>query len=975
MATFANRNQETTARRAHNGKPRSRTKRFFLEELEVRCLLDGGFRSITGVGNNLANPTFGAAGTDLIRIASPAYADGLNAPAGPNRPDARVVSNTLSDQTDPANPSQDLNTINQKLLSDYIYVFGQLLDHDLDLTKDSSGQPFDIPPGSATDPMGAEPFTRSQFDPSTGPSAVDLSGAFNRVGIVNDGSTFFGGGLDHGGNALSATLLGSSVVFSFGTYNLGSAGVKDVVSTAGQTISLPATNAATVSLLATGVNGNQSNQEFEVTYTDGSTQTFRQSISDWFTPQNYAGESTAVTMPYRDTANGGTDNRTFQVYGYSFTVNSAKRVQSIELPNDSNVEVLAIDVTPNTPRQQIQSITSFIDGSQIYGSDPTTADALRAHTGGRLKVQIEDGAEFLPFNSTDTANGGIGTPIDMANDAHIVANSQVFAAGDRRANENIELTSMQTLFVREHNRIADQVAAAHPTWSDEQIYQTARKIVGAELEIITYNEWIPALLGPNALPAYTGYNPNVNPGIANEFSTAMFRFAHSELDNGVDRLNNDGTDIADPAGGTVDLATAFFNPTLIQLPAVTDPFSGHLSSGISPILKGAASGNAQEVDLLAVRDIRNFLFGPPGAGGTDLIARDIQRGRDHGLTDYNSMRAAYNLPRVTSFAQITSNVTVQQELQQVYGNVNNIDAFVGALAEDHAPGADVGPLTRAVLVNQFTRLRDGDRFFYLNQLSATDVQTLQANTSLAKIIERNTAISNLQANVFFFKVSIRGTAFDDDNRNGTLDNGEHGLAGVTVQLLDSSGTVVSTTRTDANGRYLFNNFNGLDATGSYTVAVVVPSGFVSTSPVSVGVAISRGDINAIVSFGLDESSSMAASVLVSTSSGGARAPASARTATPPSRGGGLGSIDLPFGGFVTNAGPSTRDQPAPASVVTISRPAAATPGASSVVTVSVPPGGGGRLTLFGAADPGAATPGDPLASPDSNLDRPGVTVL
>src|SRR5262249_26553133 len=255
-------------------------------------------------------------------------------------------------------------------------------------------------------------------------------------------------------------------------------------------------------------------------------------------------------------------------------------------------------------------------------------------------------------------------------------------------------------------------------------------------QIITYTEWLPALLGPLALPAYTGYKPYVNPSIGNEFSTALFRFGHSQLDNEIDRLNNDGTDISnDPAGASVDLAQAFFNPTLINPAGVTDPFSGHTSTGIDPILKGAASGDAQEVDLLAVRDIRNLLFGPPGAGGSDLIARDIQRGRDHGLGDYNTMRAAYGLPAVASFAQSTSDVHVRRKLQQLYGDVNKIDAFVGALAEDHAAGADVGPLTRAVLVNQFTRLRDGDRFFYLNQFHGKELADLLANTSLTKIIE------------------------------------------------------------------------------------------------------------------------------------------------------------------------------------------------------------------------------------------------
>jgi hypothetical protein len=366
----------------------------------------------------------------------------------------------------------------------------------------------------------------------------------------------------------------------------------------------------------------------------------------------------------------------------------------------------------------------------------------------------------------------------------------------------------------------------------------------AELQIITYNEWLPALLGQNALPKYTGYKPNVNPSISNEFSTAMFRFAHSQLDNGVDRLNNNGTDSA--AGG-VDLAYAFFNPTLINPAGVTDPYSGAVSTGIDPILKGAASGDAQEVDLQAVRDIRNLLFGPPGAGGSDLIARDIQRGRDNGLTDYNSMRVAFGLPAVTSFAQITSDVAVQQKLQQLYGTVNNIDAFVGALAEDHAPGADVGPLTKAALVDQFTRLRDGDRFFYLNQYSGPDLSNLLANTSLTKIIERNSGVTNLQANAFYFKSSISGsvTTVSRSARNRPT---IRPVAGVTVQLKDDTGTLIATAITDGQGRYHFDDLNGVNDTGNYSVHLVTPARSTETSPDPVTVLISRGDTNATVNF-------------------------------------------------------------------------------------------------------------------------------
>src|SRR5207248_4279147 len=138
---------------------------------------------------------------------------------------------------------------------------------------------------------------------------------------------------------------------------------------------------------------------------------------------------------------------------------------------------------------------------------------LRTHNGGKLKTSP---GNLLPLNnSTYFPNG----TLPMANDAHIVSDTQLFAAGDVRANENIELTAMQTLFVREHNRIAAQLKAARPLWGDEQLYQQARRTVIAELQVIAYTEWLPSLLGPNALPGYTGYKPNVNPAIANEFPT------------------------------------------------------------------------------------------------------------------------------------------------------------------------------------------------------------------------------------------------------------------------------------------------------------------------------------------------------------------------------------------------------------------------------------------------------------------------
>ena len=186
-----------------------------------------------------------------------------------------------------------------------------------------------------------------------GPSAtpVSLASSFNRTGIVADGSTFTGGGLDGGGSALSGNLLGSSVTAAGVTFTLGAAGSNDVVSAAGQAIALPSGYFGSLKILATAVNGNQPNQAFVVTYTDGTTATITQSISDWYTPQGYAGESTAATTAYRDTSSGGRDGRTFLLYDYSLPLDPTKEVRSITLPADGNVEVLGAALVPSTTTQ------------------------------------------------------------------------------------------------------------------------------------------------------------------------------------------------------------------------------------------------------------------------------------------------------------------------------------------------------------------------------------------------------------------------------------------------------------------------------------------------------------------------------------------------------------------------------------------------------------------------------------------------
>jgi hypothetical protein len=557
-----------------------------VEKLEDRCLLSAVFRTIDGTGNNLANPDWGAANTDLLRIAPAAYSDGISAMGGADRPSPREISNAVAAQTD--------TILNNRNMSDWVWQWGQFLDHDLDLTP----QPGDPPEEADISVPTGDPY----FDPNgTGTQVIQFARSV----------------YDH----------------------------------------------------ATGT---------------------------------------------------GTDN----------------------------------------PRQQPNVITSYVDGSQVYGSDSVRAAALRTFHGGKLKTSP---GNMLPYNSA-TYFGDLA-PLPNANMGQF-PDDQLYVAGDVRSNENIGLTAVHTLFMREHNRWTDILASEHPRWNDETLYQWARKIVGAEIEVITYKEFLPALMGSYA-PSIDGhYDPSVNASVATEFSTAGFRVGHTLLSDQILRIQNNGQ--PDPRG-PVSLKDSFFNPPLLT--------NGH---DMNVLLKGLASQKAEEIDNKLVDGVRNFLFGPPGAGGFDLASLNIQRGRDHGLSDYNATRVAFGLPAVQSFADITSDPDLQKALAGEYGTVDNIDLWVGCLAEDHLPGASIGPLLTTIFQDQFTRLRDGDRFYFEFDPSFTrrEVNFLKT-TTLADVIRNNTGITHLQRDVFLFN----GTG--PDNPNG--DDGAVATALATATALGVSG--------------------------------------------------------------------------------------------------------------------------------------------------------------------------------------------
>jgi hypothetical protein len=392
---------------------------------------------------------------------------------------------------------------------------------------------------------------------------------------------------------------------------------------------------------------------------------------------------------------------------------------------------------PGHPRVQPNAITSFIDASNVYGSDTARASALRKNDGsGELRTSPgPNGAEFLPLNTTGLPNA--------------IPGPDRFVCGDLRCEENTNLASMHTVWMREHNYWARRIRheAGHPL-SDEDIYQRARMIVSAEFQAITYNEFVPLLLGPGALPPYTGYKPSVNPGISTVFSTASYRIGHTFLTHVLMRLDSHLNPIP---GGDLTLQQAFFNPSKLAA-----------SGGIEPFLRGAAHQHANAYDVFIVDDVRNFLINDPMAGAFDLASLNIQRGRDHGLPAYNDLRVAYGLPPKPNFTAVNPNPLVRSRLAAAYTNVNDIDPWVGGLAEPPYPGAVVGELVRAVLADQFKRSRDGDRFFYANVFPPQWVNYL-AHLHFADVILRNTTIQSreIQTNVFLVE-----DADDHDHGHG-----------------------------------------------------------------------------------------------------------------------------------------------------------------------------------------------------------------
>uniref|UniRef100_A0A8C6R058 Thyroid peroxidase n=1 Tax=Nannospalax galili TaxID=1026970 RepID=A0A8C6R058_NANGA len=397
------------------------------------------------------------------------------------------------------------------------------------------------------------------------------------------------------------------------------------------------------------------------------------------------------------------------------------------------------------PRQQMNSLTSFLDASTVYGSSPASEKMLRnwSSAEGQLRVNTQhrdaDRAylPFMPLRATTSC-----APDPRTTMAH---STPCFLAGDGRASEVPSLAAVHTLWLREHNRLAAAFKALNAHWSADTAYQEARKVVGALHQIITMRDYIPRILGPEAFRQYVGpyegYDPTVNPTVSNIFSTAAFRFGHATVHPLVRRLD---TNFQDHTGfPRLQLHDVFFRPwRLIQ------------EGGLDPIVRGllARPAKLQVQEQLMNEELTEKLFVLSSAGTLDLASLNLQRGRDHGLPGYNEWREFCGLSRLETLAELSraiTNKSMVNKIMDLYKHPDNIDVWLGGLVENFLPRARTGALFACIIGKQMKALRDGDRFWWEHSHVFTDAQRRELGKhSLSRVICDNTGLTRVPVDAF-----------------------------------------------------------------------------------------------------------------------------------------------------------------------------------------------------------------------------------
>ncbi|XP_012230188.2 uncharacterized protein [Linepithema humile] len=406
------------------------------------------------------------------------------------------------------------------------------------------------------------------------------------------------------------------------------------------------------------------------------------------------------------------------------------------------------------PREQLSQVTSYLDASMVYSSNAMQSDSLRIFRNGLLQYgRIQSRKPLLPKRESDLCKRGS-------------LSTTCFRAGDGRLSEQPALTSLHIVFLRLHNRIATELSALNSHWSDEKLFQETRRIVGAVVQHITYREFLPIILGPQVMKIfdlevlkkgyYEGYDPTVNPTIANSFATAAYRFGHSLVQRSFIRFDSNHQ----PILNNVSIHDEFSNPANLEA-----------SGSVDRLVLGLVNQPCQRRDVFISEEMTNHLFQTPAfAFGMDLASLNIQRGRDHGLPPYVRWREPCSLSPIRTFEdldKVMSPNTVRK-FRSLYASVDDIDLYTAGLAEKSVVGGLIGPTFACIIGQQFSNLRRGDRFWYENPESESSFNAGQLQqirrVTLAQVLCRTMdSIETIQPFVFLAADALKNQRLSCDD--------------------------------------------------------------------------------------------------------------------------------------------------------------------------------------------------------------------
>ncbi|NXX37946.1 DUOX2 oxidase, partial [Tricholaema leucomelas] len=392
--------------------------------------------------------------------------------------------------------------------------------------------------------------------------------------------------------------------------------------------------------------------------------------------------------------------------------------------------------SPNSPRQQTNEVTGWLDGSSIYGPSHAWSDALRSFSGGQLasgpggRLPRETDGKIPMWKALDPSTGQGGP-------------QGIYDLGSAWGNESPFLQAQSIAWFRYHNHLAQALAQAHPSWSDEDLFQHARKQVIATFQNIVLYEWLPTLLGTR-VPDYRGYQQHLDPSLSPEFVVAAGQFLATMMPPGVYKRapGCQFQRVPGPNGSfpAMRLCNSYWSRELQQADGME----------VDNLLLGMSSQIAEREDNVVVEDLQDYWYGPLKYSRADLVANWLQRARDMGLPTYSRARQHFGLRPLHSWQDLGPHLE-QQVLEKVAAlyanNTAGLELLPGGMLE-----AD-SSLFSAIILDQFVRLRDGDRFWFENTNNGlfTEQEARQIrNTTFHDVLVAVTHAedTDLQAHVF-----------------------------------------------------------------------------------------------------------------------------------------------------------------------------------------------------------------------------------